>query len=364
MKTYRAIGIMSGTSLDGVDLAYCIFRKTDDVWLFDIIKANTIAYPADWKDKLKHAGQLTGDQLMSLHMAYGLFLGEQVSGFINDHQIDKKDLLVASHGHTVFHKPEHGYTFQLGHGAAIAASSGCNTISDFRSADMALGGQGAPLVPIADRELFGDYDACLNLGGFTNISYDLNQQRIAFDICPLNFVLNRLVRNARILDKTGILDFDPSGRIARSGLLDGELLEKLNGIPYYLQQPPKSLGEEWVNEWIQPLLERPDNQIKNLLHTFCHHAAFQIAEIIKRIPNCKNVLISGGGAYNSFFIELLRNNVGSHITLSIPEKQIIDFKEALIFAWLGVLCLRKEHNCLASVTGASKNVIGGSIHFA
>ncbi len=364
MKTYHAIGIMSGTSLDGVDLAYCVFRKTDDGWLFDITKANTIAYPANWTDKLKHAGQLTGDQLMSLHMAYGHFLGKQVSGFINDHHIDKKDLLVASHGHTVFHKPDQGYTFQIGHGAAIAASSGCNTVSDFRSADVALGGQGAPLVPIADRQLFAKYDACLNLGGFTNISFESGGQRIAFDICPLNFVLNRMVSNAQIQGNTGLLDFDPSGHIARSGLLDGELLRKLNGIPYYLQEPPKSLGEEWVNEFIQPLLSGTDSGVEDLLHTFCHHAAFQIAEIIKRIPNCKNVLVTGGGTYNSFFIELLKDNLGSHIKLSIPDKQIIDFKEALIFAWLGVLCLRKEHNCLASVTGASKNAIGGSIHFA
>ncbi len=372
METYRAIGVMSGTSLDGVDLAYCVFTKTANGWSFKILEATTRSYPENWKDSLKNAAKLSGDQLISFHMAYGHFLGNIVKDFIKNHKINKKDLLIASHGHTVFHKPDYGYTFQLGHGTAIVANTGCNTVSDFRSADVALGGQGAPLVPLADRELFADYDACMNLGGFTNISYDSNQHRIAFDICPLNFVLNRLVRNARIQgnvydypdqNNKNILDFDPSGRIAQSGNLDKELLLNLNSIPYYHQTPPKSLGEEWVNEFIQPLLSPSGAALEDLLNTFCHHAAYQIAKVINGIPNCNDVLISGGGAYNSFFLELLRKNVESHIALTIPENEIINFKEALIFAWLGILCMRKEHNCLASVTGASTNAIGGSIHW-
>ena len=374
MKTYNAIGIMSGTSRDGMDIAHCVFSESESGWKFDIMQATTKHYPQLWKDRLEGASKLSGDQLMLLHMEYGHYIGKCIKDFITTNPINTKDLIIASHGHTVFHKPDQGYTFQLGHGAAIAASSGYTTIADFRSADVALGGQGAPLVPLADKKLFSDHDACLNLGGFTNISYEADGKRIAFDICPLNFVINHLVRKASIPASSfedsqhqhqgATLDFDPSGRIAQSGNLDKDLLLNLNSIPYYHQPPPKSLGEEWVNEFILPTINRPDTPLEDILQTFYHHAASRIAEVVHKIPNCKDVLITGGGAYNKYFFGLLQEYVSEAIDLYIPEPAIIDYKEALIFAWLGVLCMRKEHNCLASVTGATTNCICGSIHWA
>ncbi len=364
-------GHMSGTSLDGMDIAHCSFELRDGKWHYDILAAETIDYSDHWREKLRAAPKLDARACFELHVEYGHYIGTTVKRFLETNHIRQNEL-VASHGHTVFHQPHEGYTLQIGHGAAIAASAKCDTVSDFRSMDVALGGQGAPLVPIGDKHLFADYDICLNLGGFSNISMDRHDKRIAFDICPFNFVINKLVRRTQIISKNNApdhksgqphnyLDYDPEGMIARSGKTDQKLLERLNSMAYYHQPPPKSLGEEWVKQHMEPLLEESNLSLPDLLHTYYHHAAMQVARAAESKLN-RTLLVTGGGAHNAFFMECLRTQLPDNIDIHVPDRQTVDFKEALVFAFLGLLCKQRKVNCLASVTGAKQDSIGGNMH--
>jgi anhydro-N-acetylmuramic acid kinase len=256
--------------------------------------------------------------------------------------------IIASHGHTIFHEPQKRIMFQIGDGAAIAAETGIDTVSDFRRLDIMLGGQGAPLVPIGDRLLFGDYDYCLNIGGFSNISFEKDGKRIAFDISPVNYVINHYSRQIG-------LEFDKDGEIAKKGKVDQKLLDELNALPYYNQDGPKSLGREWVEKIIYPMLESKGMKLEDMLRTYYEHAAMQIAKVAKN----GKMLITGGGAFNKFLIERIDALTGCETV--IPEKQIIDYKEALIFAFLGALYMADEASCLASVTGAKCDNIGGML---
>jgi anhydro-N-acetylmuramic acid kinase len=339
------LGIMSGTSLDGVDLAICRLARNPDQ--YEIIRAETIAYSADWITKLKQAERCSGLELMQLHREYGKYLGHLAKQFIGETKVDA----IASHGHTIFHNPAKGLTFQIGCGAELAATSGITTVADFRITDVAHGGQGAPLVPAGDATLFSEYNYCLNLGGFINISFDEFAKRIAFDIAPMNYVLNRLaMREGK--------PFDENGKMAAAGTCIQSLLDKLNSLSYYSARAPKSLGREWVEKEIFPLLNENYNT-SDLLHTFTLHAAEQTAKYLQQDGR---VLITGGGAYNTFFIEELKKRSVAEIV--IPESELINFKEALIFAWLGFLRLRNENNALSSVTGARRDSCGGAIFCA
>ncbi len=340
---------MSGTSLDGIDLAYCIFTLKDNQWTFSIEKALTIEYPKDWQYSLKESIYKNAEQLKTLDKLYGAFLGKLCKDFIDNHKL--KPDLIASHGHTVFHQPEKGFTLQIGDGHEIANITGIKTVFDFRSLDVELGGQGAPLVPIGDKLLFGEYDFCLNLGGFSNVSFEKNKKRIAFDICPVNIVINELCKEVG-------LDYDKDGLLAKKGQIDTRLLSELNNISFYKKQHPKSLGIEFVLENIFPLFKKHDLPLEDKLRTFYEHIALQIAKTINPETG-KKVLITGGGIYNVFLMEQIKKQINKEI--AIPSKTIIDFKEAMIFAFLGVLKLRGENNCLSSVTGASKNCSGGII---
>jgi len=338
---------MSGTSLDGVDLAYCNFVFEKNNWSFTIAKAKTIEYPKDWKFSLKESIFKDKVQLQTLDQFYGEYLGKICKEFIDD--FDLKPDLIASHGHTIFHKPEEGYTLQIGDGQKIAKATNTPTVFDFRSLDVKLGGQGAPLVPIGDRLLFNEYDFCLNLGGFANISFEKNNERIAFDICPANIVINELC------SKRG-LDYDKDGLLARKGITNPNLLEDLNNLDFYKKPFPKSLGKEFIIEKMNPLLYKYELSIEDKLRTFYEHIAHQIALIVNS-ENGNTIMISGGGTYNLFLIDLLGKHMNKKIIL--PSNEIIEFKEALIFAFLGVLKLRGENNCLSSVTGASSDCSSG-----
>jgi len=335
--------MMSGTSLDGVDLALCHFKYQESKWTFEIIKAETIDYPENWYKTLKNAASLSSEDLIKTDRAYGSYLGKLARNFLRDQNID----FIASHGHTIFHQPSNGFTFQLGHGANIAAESNCMVINDFRSADVALGGTGAPLVPVGDELLFDDYPVCLNLGGFANISFKENQNRLAYDICPVNFILNKMCP-----------PFDKNGEKGKQGKLIPELFQKLNELEYYKLPFPKSLGSEWIKDSFLPVLTEFQLAETELLHTVYEHIAYQVSQAINRCRGEK-VLLSGGGAYNNYLVSLI--NKESKKELIIPEKLIVEFKEALIFAFLGVLRYQKEFNCLKSVTGAGKDNIGGAI---
>ncbi len=346
-KIYYAIGMMSGTSLDGVDLVYVKFNF-DKTYTFEILEAETLKYSEYWINTLQNAFNETVHNLADLSLKYGQFLGEQVKLFKEKYKIKNIDF-IASHGHTVFHKPAQGFTLQIGDGTSIANITNNKVVSDFRTQDVALGGQGAPLVPIGDALLFSDYDYCLNLGGFSNISFDEAGVRKAYDICPVNIVLNPL---AQALG----LEYDAGGKLAEKGQLNKQLLNDLNNIIFYQIEIPKSLGYEFVLAFINPILERYKIPKVDLLRTFTEHAAKQIA---LKLQSNKRVLVTGGGAYNNFLIKRLKTL--SKAEIIIPDKTLIDFKEALIFAFLGLLRLENKVNCLKSVTGARKDHCSGVV---
>lgn len=348
---YFVIGLMSGTSLDGVDIAYCRFIQTDGQWRYEIVNVQTINYNNKWIEKLTNIGKQGAINFVQTHTEYGHYLGELTNNFIKKNNLDVD--FISSHGHTVFHQPEKKITFQIGDGAAIAAKCNLPVVCDFRSLDVARGGQGAPLVPIGDKLLFSEYDHCLNLGGFANTSYDEGGKRIAYDICPVNIVLNKL---AKELGK----DYDDKGKTATSGKINVDLLKELNSISFYEKTSPKSLGKEWFTETFFPILSKYNISIQDKLRTVCEHIAVQIANTGTRDQN-KTILLTGGGVHNDFLVSRIKAQSPHKIV--IPLKKIVDFKEALIFAFLGVLRMRKEVNCLRSVTGASKDSIGGTIYW-
>lgn len=347
-ELYRSLGIMSGTSLDGLDMALCSFKRVDNKWEFDIEDSQIVEYPENLVNRLNSAYTATAVELAKLDTDFGRFIGEQAADFLKGKgKID----LVASHGQTIFHKPTEGYTCQIGNGAEIAAKSGVLTVCDFRSGDLANGGQGAPLVPLGDRLLFGSYKACVNLGGFVNISYEKEGELVAYDISPLNFVLNRL---ANKLGKR----YDEDGGFSAKGATMLDLYVNLNSLEYYTAPAPKTLGHEWVEENVFDLL-KGDFDVKNVMRTFCEHVSYQIARSLEQVKG-ENVLFTGGGVRNRFLMKLIGDKTKKRII--VPDFELVDMKEALIFAFLGVLRIRGEVNSVASVTGAGKDVVNGAVY--
>lgn len=352
VKNFRinVIGVMSGTSLDGLDICYVSFQLKKNKWSYKIITAKSFLYPASLKQKLSTAHLLSGEELSKLNCDYGTYIGEKIKSFKLKNKANPK--IICSHGHTIFHQPEKGFTLQIGSGACISSQSGTDTICDFRSTDVSLGGQGAPLVPIGDKYLFNQFDYCLNLGGFANISFERNKQRVAFDICPVNFVLNHY---SKLLGK----DYDKDGKFARSGKINPDLLKRLNELHTYKNKGPKSLAREDVEKYYFPIIDSFKIKVEDKLATYCEHVAIQISEIV----NGGKVLVTGGGAFNSFLISRIKK-CSFTTEFIIPDRQTIEFKEALIFAFLGVLFLLNKPNALSSVTGAKYDSIGGALYKA
>ncbi len=347
MRTTTAIGMMSGSSLDGLDLALVRFQEENGKYRFQILEAETLPYPEQWKTQLAEAFHKRPEDLVQLDKDYGKYLGEQVLAFAKKHNATPD--FVASHGHTIFHRPEEHYTLQIGDGLELAKACGFTVINDFRSEDVSKGGQGAPLVPIGDKLLFSDYEICLNIGGIANLSYDEDGKRIAYDLCIANQALNYLA------NMNG-LDYDRDGELARSGEVDITLLKQLNRHPFYGQFPPKSLGREFFEANQKALLQ--GLSVPDMLATFVEHIALQIALPISFLPKGK-ILCTGGGAKNKFLIERLQARTKHEVV--VPEKQIIDYKEALVFAFLGLLRMEGKTNVLASVTGAESDSCSGRI---
>ena len=339
---YTALGIMSGTSLDGIDLAICTFTKNQG-WEYRIEKSNTLKYPIYWKSKLETLHTQNKATIEQANIQFGQYVGEIINVFLDGEKID----FIASHGHTIFHQPENNYTLQIGCGKTISQTTKTTTINDFRSLDIFLNGQGAPLVPIGDLLLFPKHKYCINIGGFANISIKNNEEIIAFDICPANIVLNDICK------KLGF-EYDYNGNISRKGEIVPALLHQLNQLDFYIKKAPKSLGREWVEEHIFPILK--NQKPEDLLCTFCEHIAIQIGKFLSD----ESALFTGGGVFNSFLME--RITFHSKAKILVPSKELIEFKESLIFAFLGVLRIRNEVNCLQSVTGAERDNCGGVIH--
>jgi len=350
-EKFNILGVMSGTSLDGIDLAHLKFEIINGKWNFQILECETIGYNQKWIDQLKIAVGFSELELLKLNTDYTFLLGRIISDFIGKYKIENIDA-VCSHGHTILHQPQNGVTLQIGNLPEIASLCKQKVVCDFRVQDVKLGGQGAPLVPIGDQILFSDYDYCLNLGGFSNISFEENGNRIAFDISPVNTVLNFYANQLG-------LDYDDKGKNSRTGNINLELLNELNRLDFYKKKYPKSLGFEFVKETILPLIESYPIAIEDKMNTFTEHIAIQIALVLPKKEN--NLFITGGGAYNDFMIERVQFHL-PETKIVIPERKIIEFKEALIFGLLGVLKLRNEINILSSVTGAKTDHSSGQIY--
>ena len=347
MKETLAIGLMSGSSLDGLDIALVQFTSSEGLYTYHIEVAETIPYPDYWHKQLAGAFLHKLEELGPLDKEYGAYLGQQVAAFVKKH--DVKPDFVASHGHTVFHKPEQRFTLQIGDGQVLADACGMTVVNDFRSEDVSKGGQGAPLVPIGDQLLFGDYEICLNIGGIANLSYELNGKRIAYDICIANQALNWLAQQEG-------LNYDKDGVLAQKGHLDSTLLEILNDNAFYHQAPPKSLGREFFEAFQKEILRQYPTE--DALATFTEHIAIQIAQSIEGLPEGK-MLVTGGGAHNHYLIERIQHHTLHQVV--VPDRQTVDYKEALIFALLGLLRLEGHVNVLSSVTGALSDSCSGKI---
>lgn len=342
----KILGLMSGTSLDGVDLALCDIDEKS----YSIEAAQTVPYPPEWRQRLSTLEHVSAVDYIQAHVELGHFFGQIINDFVQSNNLHVD--AVASHGHTIFHQPERSFTAQIGDGDAIAAETGLLVVCNFRSLDVALGGQGAPLVPIGDELLFGDYDACLNLGGIANVSYRVGGKRIAYDICPCNMALNRLASELGF-------DYDRDGENARRGLLDYYLNETLNCIEYYRVAPPKSLGKEWFVETFWPVVEASSLSVVDKLRTVTQHVAVQIADVLT-CNGVGRVLVTGGGALNRFLVERIAAEAPA-VDVVVPDSLIVNYKEALIFALLGYLRLGGKVNTLSTVTGARCDSVGGDV---
>lgn len=355
---YRAIGLMSGSSLDGLDIVFTELHENGGKWTYEIVKADCYPYSEDWTKRLSAATSLTARDYLLLHTEYGEYIGQQVLRFIEENGLQYRVALVASHGHTTFHIPAKRMTAQLGDGAAIAAALQLPVVTDLRALDLALGGQGAPIVPIGEKLLLPGYDYFLNLGGIANISMNASDY-IAFDICAANRILNLLAQQVG-------KEYDEDGRIAAEGHLNESLLEQLNALEYYKQPYPKSLANEFGTDTVYPLIQAAGLSIPDALHTYTEHIAVQTRNSITALPNHtaaeSKLLVTGGGALNSYLVERIRAQVaGLGIEVVVPEKELVQYKEALIMALIGVLRWREENNVLSSVTGSRRDSVGGAM---
>jgi anhydro-N-acetylmuramic acid kinase len=358
---YRVIGTMSGSSLDGLDIAFVELQEVSGSWTYHLRNAICYEYPKDWIDKLSHATSLHAREYQLLDADYGKYCGELINRFIEENNLQYQVQLIVSHGHTTFHMPEKGFTSQLGNGAAIAAETGINVVNNLRAMDVAFGGHGAPIVPVGEKLLLGNYLFYLNIGGIANISLNLQSQHVAFDVCPANKVLNMLAKEHG-------KQYDDGGQLAEKGELNKALLDRLNDFEYYSMPYPKSLSNDFGTDVIYPLIDNRNADTDDDLRTYVEHICVQVSKAVAQLQSDFNLsgeqkmLVTGGGARNAFLINRLKEILGEQlVSIEIPHDDLIDFKEAIIMALIGVLRWREENNTLASVTGASRDSIGGSV---
>jgi anhydro-N-acetylmuramic acid kinase len=354
---YRAIGVMSGSSLDGLDIAMVEFEEQGGKWNYAIKHTACYTYEKDMRNRLRNSTSLNASDYELLHFDYGYYIGEKLNEFIKEYHLDYRVSLIASHGHTSFHEPSHKMTAQLGHGAAIAAVTKLPVVTDLRALDIALGGQGAPIVPIGEKLLMPDHNFFLNIGGIANISSRDKDNFIAFDICPANRVLNMLANEAGC-------EYDDGGRLAASGKLVHSLLDQLNGLDYYERPYPKSLANQFGTEVVYPLTRQKDISVPDALKTYTDHIAIQVRKAFEMMNKSTGgkMLITGGGAFNSFLVQRISEQLLQiGVEVDVPDANVVSYKEAMIMAFIGILRWRQEANVLASVTGATRDSIGGAL---
>ncbi len=355
---YHVLGLMSGSSLDGLDLAYCKMDTTNNQIEWDLIWGTTLPYSELWTNRLKKLPEANAFDFCKTHVEFGHYMGSLIKPILEDKQ--QFPDFIASHGHTIFHNPSEGFTVQIGEGAALAATTACTVISDFRTKDIALGGLGTPLAPLADRFLFPGHEFYLNLGGIANITYAGTHELVAFDICAANQILNYLANQIQ-------LPYDHNGEIAKSGQIIPEILNALNTMDFFHQAFPKSLDNNWIRRKILPLFDFNNHSISDLLRTAIEHItdciSREVHQIIKQysLSLSSRILLSGGGTFNQFLIEILKSKL-IHVHLDIPSHQIINYKEAILMAALGIFRVEERANCFQSVTGAKRDNVGGCIY--
>lgn len=353
-KSYDVLGLMSGTSLDGLDLVLARFIQEQTNWQFEIIKAETSPYSPSMKKKLSLLVEASGLELSHFHAEFGRWMGQEVNRFLEG--VNVRPLLIASHGHTVFHRPDLGFTLQIGCGQHLHAVAGIPVVNDFRSRDVVLGGQGAPLVPIGDLLLFSEYEACLNLGGIANISVKNGGRVLAYDLTICNMALNALA--AEIGQA-----YDSGGQLAATGKIIPELLHQLNHLAFISKEGPKSTGWEWFSQEVEPIIGPSAGELQDRLRTICEHIAMQVAESCRRqLHPPAVILVTGGGAHHDFLIKCIENHLSNGMKVFVPSNAIINFKEGLVFAFLGLLRVLKQTNVLSSVTGATKDSCAGTLY--
>ena len=353
---------MSGSSLDGLDIVFAELGENRNTWNFTIQAATCYAYNDELKQKLAAAKNLNAHDYFLLHAEYGKYLAECVNKFIDENNLHHQVQLIASHGHTVFHQPKQGVTTQLGCGATLAALTGINVVCDLRIIDVALGGQGAPIVPMGEKLLFPGFDFYLNIGGIANLSFQYQNEIIAFDVCPANRILNMLAQTEQ-------KEFDENGKMAAGGTVNISLLDKLNALDFYKRQAPKSLSNDFGTEVVYPLIKLFNSNTHDALATYTEHIAYQIQQSVQNLIADKaalqktfKLLITGGGAFNNFLVEKIKENLAvGNVEIIVADNDIVKYKEALIMALIGILRWREENTVLASVTGASRNSIGGAV---
>ena len=343
------LGLMSGTSMDGLDISCARYYQKHNAWHYELIASETITYDSKIKSDLLNTFHKVSD-LEEMDVKFASCLSNYIKDFLKKYnlQID----LISSHGHTIFHDPKNGYTKQIGLGSVIAENVGVPVVSNFRQQDIDLGGQGAPLVPIGDKLLFSEYDACINLGGIANISFDFKGKRLAYDISPCNMILNFLAK------KSG-KDFDEYGKMASEGQVDNILLNNLDKISYYDLNIPKSMGKECVNQHFIPVLNKSNKNNKDILATYVEHIAIKISNALSEFDISKS-LLTGGGVFNTYLLTRILHHTKTKII--IPNKDLVNFKEAIVFGFLGLLRVLDEHNCLSSATGAIRDHSSGDIY--
>lgn len=361
--TYRVLGLMSGSSLDGLDLAYCEiqverspgFRILDS----DILVAETLPFSEQWIVRLKNLPEQNALTFAKTNTYFAHYLADLVKTFCIKNKV--KPDFISSHGHTIFHQPENRITIQIGDGAALAAKTGYPVVCDFRTHDIALNGEGTPLAPIADKWLYPGYDFYLNIGGIANISCDLGGKFIAYDIGPANQILNAL---ANLAGK----EYDENGDFARAGKVNQELLNRVNEISYFTQAYPKSLDNSWISQNVLPLYLEAEISLEDKICTAVEQLAQQLKNEIANIKKTENlnrekyrIFATGGGVFNAFLIERMQA-LCTDTELVLPAPKVINFKEAALMALLGVLRVENQVNCLSSVTGAKFDTIGGGIY--
>lgn len=367
-KTYKALGLMSGSSLDGLDIAYCQFeiekKEGDQLYVhdWDVLEAETIGFSESWQARLSQLPTQTALVFAKTHTYLGHYFGDIVNDFINRYQIEPD--FIATHGHTIFHDPMGRMTIQIGDSSAMAAKTGFPVISNFRNQDIAIDGQGAPVAPIIDKYLLPGHDFYLNLGGIANITTIVPNKIIAFDICPANQLLNALANRLN-------LEYDEGGQIAAAGKVLPDLLKEINRADFYRISYPKSLDNKWSQTAILSKITEDPTAIPDQLCTFVEHIAYQIAFAIKQVIRKEKVekeqlslLATGGGAFNVYLMERLQHhcNQVANVEVVIPNPDIIQFKEAALMAWMGVMRAENVPNVLKTVTGAKRDTINGAIH--